>query len=60
MSISERTLRREPPPRGRLLERVALSVLDRALRELEGGTLEVTLPDGTRRRFGSGLVAPVG
>jgi cyclopropane-fatty-acyl-phospholipid synthase len=54
VSVSERTLRREPPPRGRLLERVALSVLERVLSELEGGTLEVTLPDGTRRRFGSG------
>jgi cyclopropane-fatty-acyl-phospholipid synthase len=50
----ERTLRIEPPARGRLLERIATSILERALAQLEGGTLEVDLPDGTRRRFGAG------
>ena len=54
MSVAERTLRREPRPRGRILERTALSVLERALEQLEGGSLEVTLPDGSRRRFGEG------
>jgi cyclopropane-fatty-acyl-phospholipid synthase len=37
-----------------LVERVAVAVLDRALVHLEGGMLEVTLPDGSVRRFGSG------
>ena len=57
MSSTERTLRREPQARGRMLERVTLSVLERAMARLEGGTLEVALPDGSRRRFGHG--APV-
>jgi cyclopropane-fatty-acyl-phospholipid synthase len=51
----ERTLR--PPPRvGRvhLLEQTAFAVLERALAHLEGGTLEVRLPGGAVRRFGSG------
>ncbi|HEY2354040.1 MAG TPA: cyclopropane-fatty-acyl-phospholipid synthase family protein [Gaiellaceae bacterium] len=43
--------------RGRLLERTATSVLERALAGLDGGTLEVELPGGTVRRFGAG--APV-
>jgi cyclopropane-fatty-acyl-phospholipid synthase len=43
--------------RGRLLERTATSVLERALAGLEGGTLEVELPGGAVRRFGAG--APV-
>jgi cyclopropane-fatty-acyl-phospholipid synthase len=34
-----------------------VSILERALVHLEGGTLEVELPDGTVRRFGAG--APV-
>ncbi|MFN2628528.1 MAG: class I SAM-dependent methyltransferase [Gaiellaceae bacterium] len=54
MSSYERTLRREPKPRGRLLERATMSILERALPQLEGGTLDVTLPDGSRRRFGAG------
>ena len=37
-----------------VLERVAASILERGLAHLEGGTLDVTLPDGTMRRFGSG------
>jgi cyclopropane-fatty-acyl-phospholipid synthase len=40
-----------------LLARVALPVAERALRGLEAGALEVRLPGGERRRFGSG--APV-
>ena len=52
------TVRTEPLiPRGRLLERAATAVLERALADLSGGTLEVELPGGDLRRFGSG--APV-
>jgi cyclopropane-fatty-acyl-phospholipid synthase len=54
VSTAERTLRAEPRARGRLLERLAVTVLERALPELEGGLLEVELPDGDVRRFGSG------
>ena len=54
MSTVERTLRVEPPARGRLLERIAISILERALAHLEGGTLEIELPDGSLRRFGAG------
>ncbi len=43
--------------RGRLLERAAARTLERALAQLEGGTLEVELPGGGMRRFGTG--APV-
>jgi cyclopropane-fatty-acyl-phospholipid synthase len=49
------SVRVEPTPaRGRLLETAAVAVLERALAHLEGGTLEVELPNGTVRRFGSG------
>jgi cyclopropane-fatty-acyl-phospholipid synthase len=52
------SVRAEPVPgRSRLLERAALAVLERSLADLDGGTLEVELPGGTTRRFGSG--APV-
>ncbi|MGH2997772.1 MAG: class I SAM-dependent methyltransferase [Gaiellaceae bacterium] len=54
MSVEERTLRYAPPPRGKLLEQAAVSLLERTLRELSGGALTVTLPDGSRRRFGAG------
>ncbi len=55
---SERTLRRAPQAsRSPLLERVAVSILERALEDLEGGTLEVWLPGGGVRRFGSGKAA---
>jgi cyclopropane-fatty-acyl-phospholipid synthase len=54
MSVAERRLRREPRPRGRILDGVAASILARSLVHLEGGALEVALPDGSRRRFGSG------
>lgn len=51
-------MRAEPvAARGRVLERVATSLLERALAGLEGGTLEVALPGGGVQRFGSG--APV-
>jgi cyclopropane-fatty-acyl-phospholipid synthase len=43
--------------RGRVLEHVATGLLERALAGIEGGTLEVELPRGETRRFGSG--APV-
>ena len=52
------TVRVEPlAARGRLLERAATAVLERALAGLEGGTLEVELPDGRVRRFGAGAPA---
>jgi cyclopropane-fatty-acyl-phospholipid synthase len=51
------SLRTEPRARGRLLDGVAVALLERALQHLERGTLEVTLPDGSERRFGQG--APV-
>ena len=54
MSVVERALRREPRPAGRTLDRIATAFLERALEGLEGGALEVTLPDGSRRRFGTG------
>jgi cyclopropane-fatty-acyl-phospholipid synthase len=54
VSTLERTLRREPRARGSLLQSAAVAVLERVLPELEGGTLEVSLPGGAVRRFGSG------
>ena len=54
MSAVARTLRTEPAARGRLLERAAMSVLERVLASVEHGALEVTLPDGSQRRFGRG------
>jgi cyclopropane-fatty-acyl-phospholipid synthase len=52
------SVRAEPVAARRpLLGRAAASVLERALAGLEGGTLEVQLPNGEVRRFGSG--APV-
>jgi len=49
------SVRAEPVPSGgRLLERAATAVLERALDGLEGGTLEVELPGGGTRRFGAG------
>jgi cyclopropane-fatty-acyl-phospholipid synthase len=52
------SVRAEPvAARGRLLERAATAVLERALAGLEGGTIEVELPAGGVRRFGAG--APV-
>jgi cyclopropane-fatty-acyl-phospholipid synthase len=52
MSTIERALRGEPKARG--FARVARACLERALPHIEDGTLEVRLPDGTERRFGSG------
>ncbi len=58
MSTVERTLRSAPrASRSPLLERVTIGILERALQRLEGGTLEVTLPGGAVRRFGSGPAA---
>ncbi len=52
------SVRAEPTAaRGRLLERTATTVLERALAGLDGGTLEVEPPGGRVRRFGTG--APV-
>jgi cyclopropane-fatty-acyl-phospholipid synthase len=47
-------LRLPPPPRGGLLEGVAVAVLERTLPALRHGTLVASLPDGTVRRFGEG------
>ena len=57
---SRAALRREPGA-GRLplAERIAITLLDRALRHLDGGTLDVTLPDGSNRQFGHGPVADI-
>jgi cyclopropane-fatty-acyl-phospholipid synthase len=50
------SVRAEPlAARGRLLERTASAVLERALAGLDGGLLEVVLPGGRLQRFGSGL-----
>ena len=55
MTVLERpSVRREPPPRGGALERLAISVLEQTLPGLEHGTLVVELPDGATRRFGTG------
>ena len=54
MSTVERTLRVAPRARGALVDRVAVAILERELAQLEGGSLAVTLPDGTQRTFGSG------
>ena len=52
------SVRAEPvAARGRIIEQTAVAVLERALADLEGGTLEVGLPGGGTRRFGSG--API-
>jgi cyclopropane-fatty-acyl-phospholipid synthase len=49
------SVRAEPTAaRARVLERAATAVLERALAGLEGGTLEVELPGGDVRRFGTG------
>jgi cyclopropane-fatty-acyl-phospholipid synthase len=49
------SVRVEPvPARGRLFERAAIGALERTLAGLDGGTLEVELPGGGRRRFGAG------
>jgi cyclopropane-fatty-acyl-phospholipid synthase len=52
--VSVDVLRREPAARLPLVDRAAVAVLRRVLGGLEGGTLAVTLPDGTETRFGSG------
>ena len=57
MTTAGRALRQAPRASALpLVERVAVGFLERALECLEGGTLEVTLPDGSIRRFGSGAV----
>ena len=49
------SVRVEPmPARGRLFERAAIGALERTLAGLDEGTLEVELPGGGRRRFGTG------
>ncbi len=48
------TLRTPPSARLPLTDRVAMPLLRRLLRDLEGGTLVVSLPDGREASFGSG------
>ncbi len=56
--MSEGALRAEPRPAGLpVLERLAGAILERALAHIEGGSLEVQMPGGASRRFGTG--APV-
>ncbi|HEV2592855.1 MAG TPA: class I SAM-dependent methyltransferase [Gaiellaceae bacterium] len=58
MSVAERGLREEPEaPRVSALDRITVALLERALTSLSGGALEVTLPDGSVRRFGEGAAA---
>lgn len=58
MSTLDRSLRSAPQAsRSPLLERIAVPILERALENLQGGTLEVRLPGGSVRRFGSGETA---
>jgi cyclopropane-fatty-acyl-phospholipid synthase len=55
VSTLERTLRNAPDSVApSAVERIAVPLLERALGHLEHGTLEVTLPNGARRRFGEG------
>ncbi len=51
--MSSVELRREPPAAAPL-GGIAARVLDRVLPGIEGGTLEVRLPDGSERRYGEG------
>lgn len=49
------SIRAEPTAvRARLAEQAAVAILERALAVIEGGALEVELPDGQTRRFGIG------
>jgi cyclopropane-fatty-acyl-phospholipid synthase len=57
VSTVERTLREAPKARAPFVDRLAVAVLEREVGNLEGARLDVTLPDGTRRSFGSG--API-
>jgi cyclopropane-fatty-acyl-phospholipid synthase len=59
VSTAARTVRSIPEARGGLLERVAVSLLERALVGLDEGTLVATLPDGRARSFGSGSPASI-
>jgi cyclopropane-fatty-acyl-phospholipid synthase len=52
--VTVEVLRRLPAARLPLVDRVAAHTLERALCDLEGGTLAVRLPDGREARFGSG------
>jgi cyclopropane-fatty-acyl-phospholipid synthase len=49
------SVRAEPvAARGRLIEQTSFTILERALADLEGGSLEVELPGGETQRFGTG------
>jgi cyclopropane-fatty-acyl-phospholipid synthase len=54
MSAVDRTLRNEPPAPLSSLGRVAVAALEHVLPNLEGGRLDVRLPDGSERSFGAG------
>ena len=59
MSTTARTVREIPAARGGMLERVAVSLLAKALDGLDEGTLVARLPDGQTRTFGSGPPASI-
>ncbi|HET9545015.1 MAG TPA: cyclopropane-fatty-acyl-phospholipid synthase family protein, partial [Gaiellaceae bacterium] len=59
MTATAPSIRRPPSARLPLGDRVAAAVLERVLGGLEGGTLAVTLPDGSVRRFGNGPAAEI-
>ena len=54
MSSVEPRLRPAPRARAPFVDRIAFRVLGHELADLEGGTLQVRLPDGTERSLGSG------
>ena len=54
MSVGAPTVRSAPATRLPFVERIAVSILARELAHLAGGALEVRLPQGTVRRFGTG------
>jgi len=54
MTVTTRTVRSAPSARLPFVDRIAVAVLTRELAHLEGGALEVTLPQGAVRRFGTG------
>ncbi len=59
MTATARAVRRPPVARLPLGDRVTAAVLERVLGGVDGGTLAVTLPDGSTRRFGAGPEAEI-
>jgi cyclopropane-fatty-acyl-phospholipid synthase len=56
VTVTTGRLRTIPAPRGTVLRRIAMRILERALAGLHGGQLDVELPDGSVHCFGSGPV----